>query len=106
MPQGLQVWDENGVLKSDTNTTFGRFLGTIIIPYPTGNASGSVTHPGFAYGTPIWIMAGTTSSYVVSPIIQVEGTTLTWSYNFDGIGGTYIPPSGMRSAIRLTYGVK
>lgn len=106
MAAGLQIWDANGVLVSDTTMRWGRFLGVVNIPKPTGNASGSVVDAGLSTGEPFWFCFGATGDWVIQPAISVSGNTLSWSFGFDQVGGISVAPVGAVSAITLIYGVR
>lgn len=54
MPQGLQVWDEKGVITLDTNTNTGTLVGKVELKGP--NKSVNVVSDAFTQGTPFYIV--------------------------------------------------
>lgn len=97
MAFGMRVWDGAGNLALDTNYRVSRVLGVTTIP--SDPVTGSLTHPGFATGTPFWAMTGGgfyTYSHNLTPAVVVGGTTLSWDWSF---AGPY------RSSVFLIYGV-
>lgn len=86
MPQGLQVWNADGSLQIDTNTNLGRFLGTV----ETGGVNGSLDVPGFAQGTPWFLvmLLGVASYNTFVPQVTIAGNTISWNYtsgNFNAL---------------------
>lgn len=78
MPQGLQVWDANGVLIVDTSSYVLK----------TGNINiGTVTSPG-SYDLSALLGAGAQPLPIVqnntrespAPLVQISGNSLTWNY--------------------------
>lgn len=106
MAAGLQIWDANGVLVSDTTSRWGRFLGSFTIPKPTGNASGSITDAGLSTGEPFFYAYGTQGDWTLMPNIYPNGNTIQWSYNFDQIGGVAVSLVGRLQAVIVHYGVR
>ncbi|BBC72928.1 conserved hypothetical protein [Altererythrobacter sp. B11] len=101
MPQGFQAWDAAGNLMVDLGSRAGRALGSATL----NTGSGSFSHPGFAQGTPFWIIgaeAGTISAsnpWAFTPQISVNGTTLSWNF-IDQYGNLVAP-----TTTYLIYGV-
>lgn len=77
MPQGLQIFDADGIIIFDTNVKAGRVLGTATVAAST---AGSVSNAGLTTGTPFWIyQASTTAFFAQAPTITVSGSTLSWA---------------------------
>lgn len=77
MPQGLQVWDENGVLTLTLSDRITKILGS-------GTASGgggSFTDTRISMGTGfiLPLRGPTTSRTEQYPLIRVSGNTVTWT---------------------------
>ncbi|WP_045158762.1 hypothetical protein [Stutzerimonas stutzeri] len=84
MPAGLQTWFADGSIQLDTTRLVGRILGVVSVP--AGQASGSVSHPGFAQGTPFAIPLTDFSQNTLDlcpalsiPQVSFSGQTMTWS---------------------------
>lgn len=101
MSEGLQIWDQNGVLTFDLADRFGLAIGMV----STGTTNGGVSDSRLAMGTPFyyliprsWTLGGLTngSRDNVVPIITVTGSSILWSW--PAISGT-------RVAHDLVYGV-
>ena len=98
MPQGLQVWDEDGVEILNTSTRTLIYLGILDI---TGSAgSGSVTNSRFSKGTPWWVWNCPVSSAGHKVNVSVSGNTLSWTYTKEFYAVALISP------IKLIYGIK
>ena len=98
MPQGLQIWDANGVSVLDATTRAGLIIGNA----STGVSDGSVTDSRLGFGTPFWfctLKSFTVGDIPIIPIISFSGTTITWQF----------PPSypnGKRKDCLISYGVR
>ena len=103
---GFRTFLPNGELISDSRFRWGRFLGNQFVPKPTGNAHGTISHPGLSSGEVFWRVSGTTSNYIMTPNIYMDGGLLHWDYNFDQIGGTAVYSATMLSDIYILYGVR
>lgn len=85
MPQGLQTFDENGIVVYDSNTRLSRVCG-IIKGGGTGNlVSGYVDIPAeyYANNTPFFMVTGsnlatTLSSSPAAPTITMSGRRITY----------------------------
>lgn len=88
MPQGLQIWDANGVSMLDTSTYTCRLIGIA----SANGVSGSATFPDLNTGTPFAyfnpFFTGDVTGY--NPNISISGTTVFWVYNTPA--GQYQPP--------------
>ena len=96
MPQGLQVWDENGDLTVDITTRLGILLGFI----DTNRQNGSLFVQGFSRGTPFFFANMTeppSTASAISPRVYTDSSTLYWVY--DGEANI------ARVAARIFYGV-
>lgn len=81
MAYGLRIWDAVGNLTFDMNMNLGRVLGVATVNTQTG----SLTHPGFAQGTPFALsgsQSGTTSGnpWAWTPKVTFSGTTMSWDF--------------------------
>lgn len=79
MPAGLQVFNAQGVDILDITSNLGLHLGTI----ETGTKAGSIVVPGFAQGTPFYMIQGENPAYAGTnavPNVTISGTTLSWSW--------------------------
>ena len=97
MPQGLQVWNENGVLQIDVTSRLGILLGNV----DTGTSDGSITVSNFSLGTPYFFATALSliPPYGLIPAVWVSGNTLNWQF----IGGT---PTSPKVNVRIFYGVR
>lgn len=82
MPQGLQVFDSNGVIVFDVTDRLSRVLGIIT----TTASNGSISDPGLLTGTPWWMIiddwGGASDTYSLTtsvPLITASGSTLSWA---------------------------
>jgi len=83
MPQGLQVWDGQGAIVSDTSTIAGRVIAVLSISQP-----GSYASSEFSTGTPTWLFQPTNYVSLYAPNITYGNNTLTWSTgngSFEGL---------------------
>jgi hypothetical protein len=78
MPQGLQVWDDTGVLVRDTNTPSGVIAGVYSFPGGAAGTGGSVVIPALALGQPFHVLRGT---WFRDPAITISGTTISWTFS-------------------------
>lgn len=80
MPQGLQVWDDQGRLLVDLGDWLGRLAGSVSVGVST---AGSVTNALLTTGTPffIWIpsSAEPPKGEQNVPIVTFSGATMSWS---------------------------
>ncbi|WAW11655.1 hypothetical protein nACB1_038 [Acinetobacter phage nACB1] len=78
MPQGLQVFNENGVLINDTNDRFPRIMGNVeTVAGVAGEQAISIP----ANTQPIFFMVGlNANSYDSLPYISITNTLLKWDY--------------------------
>lgn len=86
MPQGLQVWDESGVLVLDTSTITGKSL--VDLGEVTGSGSTSISVPSGT--TAVVSTVGGSQDYV--PQVSLSGGTISWA-----------PPSGSSSSRGRIY---
>ena len=80
MPQGLQIWDENGVLTLDVTSRLSILLGFI----NTNKVSGSLVVEAFNRGTPFFfanLLENTLSPGGTAPRVYTSGNTLYWVYD-------------------------
>jgi hypothetical protein len=80
MPQGLQVWDDQGRLLVDLGDHLGRLAGSAAV---TANTAGSTTNALLQSGTPFFIWIPTTEEAVTGattmPNVTFSGSTMSWS---------------------------
>lgn len=84
MPQGIQVWDANGVVTLDTNDPTMKILNVVDMGT---NSSGSTSHWALAHvgsGTArLWYVvipnSNTESVLHLAPTVSLSGTTLSWT---------------------------
>lgn len=76
MPQGLQVWDKNGVLTVDLTDRLGLAIGSV----NTGTSNGSIQVPQFQGNTPFYYALSLSDNAASSPRISITGTTLSWTF--------------------------
>ncbi|ROL86475.1 hypothetical protein BK640_29310 [Pseudomonas protegens] len=99
MPQGLEVYDENGLLVIAVTDRITKILGSI----DSGLSSGSLNVPELALGRP-WVRAICYTNGTVNEApaaVSLNGTVISWaftSYNSD-------PPNQVRRNTKITYGV-
>lgn len=93
MPQGLQVWDDQGRVLVDLSDWLGRLAGSASV---TANTAGSVTNALIATGTPFFVWIPSAEEAVTGatslPSVTFSGSTMSW---------TACPHSGA-----LIYGVR
>ncbi|WP_267398973.1 hypothetical protein [Pseudomonas sp. GM_Psu_2] len=78
MPEGIQVFDENGTVVLDTNDSITRILGTAQL---SRNVNGSLT-ADFDQGRPFFMyLSRGASGYTILPDVSISGRTLSWSYS-------------------------
>ena len=80
MPQGLQIWDENGVLKLDVTSRLGILLGFV----NTNKVNGSLLVQGFERGTPFFfanLIENISGPSAIAPRIYTSGNTIYWVYD-------------------------
>lgn len=77
---GLRLRDGAGNLIVDTSTRTGQILGSQ--PIDSTNQSGSLTHGGFANGTPFFMLNGGPAD--ADPAVSFSGTTMSWAKNTVG----------------------
>lgn len=79
MPQGLEVYDANGVLVIGITDRLQRVLGSVY----TGTGAGSLTVPGFASGVPFYFVRRDGNLDSINTLqpknVTVQGNTLSWS---------------------------
>lgn len=95
MPQGLQVWDENGQLEVDVTSRLTRIIGSFTTTEGV-NVSGSVVDDRLLDGQPWYVIQQTPSSRPWLPIISISGNTISWSSR----GG-----SSVTRSVNVVYGV-
>lgn len=76
MPQGLQIFDASGNIVLDISDRVYRLLTVADI---TTAATGSITVPGIANGTPIIVPVRYTESKK-APTLTTTGTGVSWNY--------------------------
>jgi len=84
MPQGLQIWNADGVLILDTNDRVGTFLGATTI---FAGVDGSVTNTGFALGSFFFRCVSLTLSASFRPSFFFDTPTSTLSWAWQGRSG-------------------
>ena len=93
MPQGLQVWDDQGRLLVDLGDWLGRLAGSSAV---AANTAGSTTNVLLQSGTPFFVWVPSTEEAVTGattmPSVTFSGSTMSWSS---------VPVSGT-----LIYGVR
>jgi len=93
MPQGLQVFDDQGRILVDLGDWLGRLAGSTAV---TASAAGSVKNVLLQSGTPFFIWIPATEEAVTGatlmPRVTFSGSTMSW---------TSVPVSGT-----LIYGVR
>jgi|LakMenEpi03Aug12_release.lakeMendotaPanAssembly.Ray.scaffolds.fasta_scaffold421693_2 hypothetical protein len=93
MPQGLQIWDDQGRLLVDLGDWLGRLAGSAAV---TINTAGSTTNSLLQSGTPFFVWVPSTEEAVTGPTtmpsVTFSGSTMSWSS---------VPVSGT-----LIYGVR
>ena len=93
MPQGLQVWDDQGRLLVDLGDWLGRLAGSAAV---AANTAGSTTSVLLQSGTPFFVWIPSTEEGVIGsttmPSVTFSGSTMSWSS---------VPVSGT-----LIYGVR
>jgi hypothetical protein len=93
MPEGLQVWDDQGRLLVDLGDWLGRLAGSAAV---TINTAGSTSNALLNTGTPFFIWIPATEEAVTGattiPAVTFSGSTMSW---------TSTPASGS-----LIYGVR
>nr|WHT11554.1 module 1 specificity determinant [Pseudomonas aeruginosa]WHT11951.1 module 1 specificity determinant [Pseudomonas aeruginosa] len=96
MTTGLQIWDANGNLTTDTATRVGTILGSV----ESGTSPGSISVPDLSLGNPFCYVLTGASVYgdVIPPSVTFSGNTLSWG--FYG-GGSYT----VRVSAKIVYGV-
>lgn len=78
MPQGLQVYDANGVLINDTNDRFPRIMGKVTT---TAGTNGSLNINVPAGRVPIFFMVGLNAGvYDNLPYATISNSQLAWQY--------------------------
>lgn len=83
MPQGLQVFDENGNTILDTNDKVARFHGSVNI----GSAAGSITVNSLTQGDVFYIVMCSSPSFWDRPIFSLSGNTISWTESSSGFSG-------------------
>lgn len=89
MPQGLQVWDANGVNILDTNNLLGRVLGIREV----ASASGSVTDARISQGRLFYTVYSSApqTDFLGGPmIVTVSGNTISWRNWTRSIGNAFL----------------
>ena len=82
MPQGLQCWNENGVLTLDYTERITRYFNTII----TGNIPGSYTDSRLSEGTPWYFLRAIENNDYAgiyeqnAMYITISGNTIKWNW--------------------------
>ncbi|MCP3732003.1 hypothetical protein M9978_16380 [Sphingomonas sp. MG17] len=67
----------DGTVKLDLTKRMFRWLGTV----ETGTSNGSIDHPGFAQGTPVWrVLPAAADAVGYAPKVTVSGITLSWTF--------------------------
>ena len=93
MPQGLQVFDENGNMTLDVTDRLTRVLGE----FQTGKVSGSITDSNLSSGIPWYIIKNSSDGrgYKYAPFL------ITFTSN----GASWTFGSGTIVSKNITYGV-
>ena len=103
MPQGLQVFDENGLLLLDVASNTTRFLGN----GNTGGVDGEISDPNITANSKVWVVvypnAKTTSNYFGyrQPRFTIETGLLKWVVSPNGSGTA----TGNLAPLDFIYGV-
>ena len=80
--QGLQCFNENGVLILDYTESITRYFNTII----TGTSPGSVTDSKLLQGTPWYYLMPVVASDIASTLeinpiyVTINGSTISWNW--------------------------
>ncbi|HEK1007165.1 TPA: hypothetical protein SMP92_000403 [Pseudomonas putida] len=88
MPQGLQIFNEDGSVKLDTSTLLGRVIGSVQVA--AGQASGTIAHEQFSQGanrpflTGLFGLGAFTGSVLAGPSFSqvtytASGGMISWS---------------------------
>lgn len=96
MPQGLEVFDSNGVSTVDTSTNVALFLGIFSVGGEGSAKSGQITNPLLANGRPFhFLIVGRIPSAQLNQEVEISfsGTTLNWSYPQDEATFANRPPT-------------
>ena len=89
VPQGLQVWDENGNIILDTNDMLGRVLGI----QPVSSRTGSITDARLAQGQPFYFFLSAPypgPGYPGPARITISGSTLSWYHPEMPAAGSFL----------------
>lgn len=80
MPQGLQVWDANGVLTLDITNRLTKVVGQIST---ISNVAGSLTVPDTIGGGSVWFACQPNYKVILyqpyPPNVTLTGRTINWS---------------------------
>ncbi len=91
MPAGFQTFDENGNVILDLTTRTVKFLGRVY----SGTTPGTIYVPGFAEGTPFWLIVprGTTGPYFDPAQVYLSNgnLNLNWTFPKDEVAPPYKP---------------
>lgn len=83
MPQGLQVFDDQGRILVDLGDWLGRLAGSAAV---TANTAGSTTNVLLQSGTPFFVWIPTTEEAVTGattmPNVTFSGSTMSWSPSY------------------------
>lgn len=91
MPQGLQIWDDSGVLKLDVTDRLTRVLGE----FDTGTVNGSISDTNLSQGSPWYISP--------VPLGFVNEASFTVSFTLSSISWSFGSGTGINR--KITYGV-
>lgn len=86
MPVGLQVFNEDGTIRTDLAKRYSKMIGSVYT-----NQNGSLWVPEFSLGEPFFIVTPNSSMGAKGkrPVVTVSGNTLNWWYAYGGRQGFY-----------------
>ncbi|WP_456868345.1 hypothetical protein [Galbibacter sp. BG1] len=95
MPQGLQTFNENGIILLDTSTRVSFILGTLRV-----SATGTLRDSRLLDGIPFYMIAppdtGVSNLMPVNPTVEINGDTISYFV----VAGWFSRP------FRLIYGIR
>ena len=94
--QGIEVYDESGVLVLSNRDLITRILGKVTISKTSGNITGSVTHSALSQGTPFYYSKGGRGN-------RVSVRLSNGMYRgFVGNGGSIVYPESLVPSWKIT----
>lgn len=93
--QGIEIFDENGVLVLSNSDLITRILGKVTISKTSGDITGSVHHPALSQGTPFYYSKGGRGN-------RVSTLLSNGLYRgFPGDGGSIVYPESLVPSWRI-----